>query len=136
MATNIGTSGNDKIIGKNFADLLFGKGGNDKLSGKGGDDIINGGKGNDRLKGGDGADRFVFGKKTGHDVVSDFDVNKDVLQIPKGTNSINSPKDVLKHAVQKGDDVIIKLGDNHSIKLKNVDIDDLKAHPGDHFDIV
>jgi Ca2+-binding RTX toxin-like protein len=42
VATNIGTSGNDKIIGKNFAEMLFGKAGNDRLIGKSGDDIITG----------------------------------------------------------------------------------------------
>jgi Ca2+-binding RTX toxin-like protein len=137
VATNIGTSGNDKIIGKNFAEMLFGKAGNDRLIGKSGDDIITGGKGNDVMSGGGGADRFVFGRKaTGKDVITDFDVTKDILQIPKGLNSINSAKDVLKHAVQKGSDVIIDLGHDNTIKLKNVDLDDLKSHPGDHFDIV
>jgi Ca2+-binding RTX toxin-like protein len=154
VATNIGTAGNDKIIGKSFADLLFGRAGKDYLDGRGGNDKIDGGRGADKLfggrgndvlkggagddimKGGSGADRFVFKKGSGKDVISDFDVNKDVLQIPKGLNNINTPKDVLKHATQVGADVVIKLSDTSSIKLKNVSLNDLKAQPSDHFDIV
>lgn len=155
MATNIGTIQSDTIIGKSFADLLFGKGDNDILKGKGGGDTIRGnggddtlkgnsgkdiligGGGDDRMTGGVGADRFVFGaKNSGKDVITDFDVTKDVLQIPKGLNNINIAKDVIKHAVQKGDDVVISLGGDNTIKLKNVSLDDLKDHPGQHFDIV
>jgi Ca2+-binding RTX toxin-like protein len=154
MATNIGTSGDDTIIGKSFADQLFGRGGNDvlkgmrggdKLVGGRGDDTLLGGRGNDILKGntgddkltgGFGADRFIFNKGMGKDVITDFDVDKDILQIPKGMNGILKPSDVLKNATQVGDDVIIKLGPVASIKLKNVTLAELKDQPGSHFDIV
>lgn len=163
MATNIGTSGNDTIIGKSFADMLFGRGGNDILSGRGGDDTIIGGRGKDKLFGGDGndtliggggrdklyggtgndlltggagADRFVFGAQSGKDVITDFSTSNDLLLIPKGLNGINKPGDVLKHAVQKGADVVIDLGGGNTIKLKGVDLDSLKDHPGDHFNII
>lgn len=144
MATNIGTSGNDTIIGKSFADMLFGRAGDDILKGRGGDDIIKGGRGNDRIVGGDGddiltggagADRFVFGAHSGKDVITDFSAAKDLLLIPKGLNGINKPADVLKHAVQKGADVVIDLGGGNTIKLKGVDLDSLKDHPADHFNI-
>jgi Ca2+-binding RTX toxin-like protein len=145
LATNIGTNGNDKIIGKSFADMLFGKGGNDFLSGRGGDDTIiggrgadkiSGGTGNDVMTGGAGPDRFVFGTGSGKDIIKDFSVTKDVLLIPKGLNGINKPGDVLKHAIQKGSDVVIDLGGGNTVKLKGVDLDSLKDHPSDHFGII
>jgi hypothetical protein len=82
------------------------------------------------------SDTFVFHQDSGKDVVTDFDVDRDVLEISKGLNGINTAKDVLKHASQHGHDVIINLGDGNKITLKGVDLDDLKKHPGDHFDIV
>lgn len=144
MATNIGGDGPNTIKGESFADKLFGNGGNDKLYGNGGDDIIKagtgndlivGGKGDDTLTGGKGHDTFVFKNDSGKDVVTDFDVKKDVLEIAKGLNGIKKPADVIDAAHQKGKDVVIDLGDGNKITLKNVDLNDLKKHPGDHFDI-
>jgi Ca2+-binding RTX toxin-like protein len=145
MATK-GTNGNDVLTGTKFKDKLFGLGGNDKLFGKGGDDKLDGGTGNDRLDGGTGndtltggtgkfKDTFVFGKNSGKDVITDFDVKKDVIEIAKGLNGIKKAADVLKHASQKGKDVVIDLGGGNKITLKGVDLKDLKKAPGDHFDI-
>ncbi|MDB5524669.1 MAG: hemolysin-type calcium-binding protein [Rhizobium sp.] len=145
MATNIGGPNDNVIIGKSFKDKLFGNGGDDKLYGNGGndvikggsgDDLIVGGRGDDKLTGGTGSDTFVFKQDSGKDIVTDFDVKKDVLEIARGLNGIKKAGDVLDHASQKGKDVIINLGDGNKITLKNVDLDDLKKHPGDHFDIV
>jgi Ca2+-binding RTX toxin-like protein len=139
MATNIGTNENDKIVGKSFKDQLFGKGGNDSLKGQDGNDELNGGTGNDTLTGdkpdGSFKDTFVFGKNSGKDVITDFDVKKDVIEIAKGINGIKKAADVLDHAKQKGKDVVIDLGGGNKITLNGVDLKDLKKHPGDHFDI-
>jgi Ca2+-binding RTX toxin-like protein len=134
MATNMGTSKPDKLIGTSFKDKLFGLGGNDKIKGMAGDDVIEGGKGNDKLWGGEGADTFVFKSGEGRDLVNDFDVTKDIIQI-KGVKGISSIEDVLAHAKQKGNHVEIDLGKNDKITLKFVKLADLKKHPGDHFDI-
>ena len=152
MATKIGTVGNDTIIGTKFADTLFGLGGNDTLRGLGGNDALVGGKGNDKLfgglgndtligeagndilNGGAGADRFVFTTGGGKDVVADFDVDQDILQIPK-TAQIKNADDVIDHAKQVGNHVVIDLGGGTTIKLKNVDLDDLKDNPDSHFDV-
>lgn len=152
MATNIGTVGNDTIVGKKFADTLFGLGGNDQLRGSLGDDFVLGGKGNDHLfggdgndtlmgeagndilNGGDGADRFIFTTGGGKDVVADFDVDQDILQIPR-TGLIKTADDVIDHATQVGSNVIIDLGGGTTIKLKNVNLDDLKDDPDSHFDV-
>lgn len=135
MATNVGDNGKDKIIGLDTKDKLLGKGGNDTLLGNGGNDKLDGGTGNDKLTGGEGADTFIFGKNSGKDVVTDFDVTKDILEIAKGLNGIKKPADVLDHAVQKGKDVVIDLGGGNKITLKKVDLDDLKDNPKDHFHI-
>jgi Ca2+-binding RTX toxin-like protein len=144
MASNIGGPKDNVIHGKSFKDMLFGNGGDDKLYGNGGkdqlsggtgDDKLVGGIGNDKLTGGNGHDTFVFGANSGKDVITDFDVKKDVLQIDKGLNGIKKAADVLKHASQHGDNVVINLGDGNKITLKDVKLSDLKKHPGDHFDI-
>jgi Ca2+-binding RTX toxin-like protein len=135
MVTKKGTAENDTLSGTSLKDKLWGLGGNDTLKGLGGNDILEGGKGNDKLIGGEGKDTFVFGKNDGKDVITDFDVNKDVIEIAKGTNGIKKAGDVLDHATQKGDDVVIDLGDGNKITLKDVDLKDLKKNPGDHFDI-
>lgn len=131
----------DKIIGGGGDDTIRGAGGNDKLIGGRGHDRIVGGEGNDKLtgdgQGGTYADTFVFGANSGKDVITDFEVGKDMLEIAKGLNGIKSASDVFDHAKQKGSDVVIDLGGGNKITLKNVDLDDLKKLPADdHFDIV
>ena len=144
MVTKVGTVHNDSLSGGKLKDKLWGLDGNDTLKGQGGNDHLDGnngkdkligGAGNDTLTGGAGKDTFVFGKNSGKDVVTDFDVKKDVLQIAKGLNGIKKPSDVLDHAVQKGKDVVIDLGGGNKITLKKVDLDDLKKNPKAHFDI-
>jgi serralysin len=68
----VGGSGADVLIGNDLANRIIGNAGNDTISG---------GAGNDRLSGNGGADRFVFSAGTGHDVVTDFDVTVDTLQL-------------------------------------------------------
>lgn len=147
MATVIGGGGDNTIDGSNEADLLGGGKGDDIVRGLGGDDVLRGGKGNDRLIGGEGddvlnggkgnyQDVFVFGPNSGQDVVADFQVGKDKLEISKGLNNIKKPSDVLDHATQQGKDVVIDLGDGNTITLKDVKLKDLLDKPKDHFDIV
>ena len=135
MVTKAGTAKDDTLVGTNFKDKLFGKGGDDTLKGKDGNDLLSGDKGDDVLTGGKGADTFVFASGSGKDTITDFDVKKDVIEIAKGINGIKKPADVLDHAKQKGEDVVIDLGGGNKITLKGVDLKDLKKNPGDHFDI-
>jgi Ca2+-binding RTX toxin-like protein len=130
-----GLGGNDLLLGADSDDGLNGGSGNDWLFGGAGDDNLTGGKGNDLLTGGDGKDVFVFGGKSGKDVITDFDLENDVLQISKSKN-IKTIKDVIKHAKQKGDDLVITLGKGQTITLKNVDKADFKVDPNKHIDIV
>jgi Ca2+-binding RTX toxin-like protein len=132
--------GIDRLFGGGGNDKLYGLGGNDRLFGEGGRDTLIGGADNDILRG-DGtgrasaADTFVFGHSSGRDIVTDFDIGKDVIEILKGLNGIRKAADVLEHAHQKGKNVVIDLGDGNKIILKNIDLDDLKKNPSDHFDV-
>lgn len=130
-----GGGGNDLLLGADSDDGLDGGTGNDWLFGGDGNDNLTGGKGNDILTGGDGNDVFVFGGKSGKDVITDFNVDEDVLQIAKSKN-IKNVADVIKHAQQHGNDLVITLGKGQTITLKNVDKADFKANAGDHIDIV
>ncbi len=78
-----GGSGRDIIIGGNNTDYIFGDEGDDSLIGAGGDDYIVGGEGNDWLSGGTGDDTFVYGKDDGNDIILDFGVGNDVLDLTK-----------------------------------------------------
>jgi Ca2+-binding RTX toxin-like protein len=135
-----GAGTRDKLYGEGGNDRIFGNGGNDKLIGGAGKDFLDGGEGNDTLvgdaSGGSFKDIFHFGENSGKDVITDFQVGKDMLEIQKGLNGIKKPEDVLDHAKQDGKHVVINLGDGNKITLKFVDLDDLKKNPGDHFDIV
>ena len=94
--TNIsGTNGNDLITGHQGDDSLLGKAGDDRLTGNKGDDILKGGRDNDILKGnggdntlhgGKGRDTFVVGE--GSDLVKDFNVKKDIIQVPDSNYTI------------------------------------------------
>ena len=71
----------DTLYGGDDADFLFGEAGGDKLFGDAGNDILTGGAGNDTLTGGDGYDIFVFESGSGRDVVTDFNVNEDLIDL-------------------------------------------------------
>lgn len=138
--TITGTELPDRLFGRGGADKIRALGDDDKLYGGAGKDTLIGGTGNDLLKGdtkgkGGFADIFVFGRNSGKDVVADFDVGRDLLQIMKGLNGIKKSADVINHAQQKGKDVVIDLGAGNKITLKNVNLDDLKKNPAEHFEI-
>jgi len=86
-------SGNDELSGNasgnglysgDGADLLSGRSGNDSLKGGDGDDTLWGGVGRDLLVGGSGLDQFVFGSRSGSDVVADFEVGIDRMAFTDG----------------------------------------------------
>ena len=102
-----GTSGADVIMGAAGNDLLFGLAGDDRLVGGVGDDQLDGGRGADMLSGGHGADLFVFSVgdvlvslpgegetealvrfNLGHDVITDFQLGEDHLQVFAGSDPV------------------------------------------------
>jgi Tol biopolymer transport system component len=58
-ATQVGTSGPDRLLGTPEKDVIVGLGGADVITGLGGKDRLCGGTGNDRLKGSGGRDRLI-----------------------------------------------------------------------------
>lgn len=87
----VGNAGANTLSGGLGTDALVGGAGNDSLSGGGDNDTLSGGLGSDTLTGGDGGDRFVFdailSATTNVDLVSDFDLGVDELQLSKSVFS-------------------------------------------------
>lgn len=71
----------DILSGGDDSDFLFGEEGADFLYGDAGNDILTGGADNDTLTGGAGYDIFVFGPDSGRDVIKDFNVNDDLIDL-------------------------------------------------------
>jgi len=69
------------IVEEGGDDVLKGGSGNDQLFGGGGDDILKGGSGDDINTGGSGADVFVFGKYSGTDTITDFEIGVDTIAL-------------------------------------------------------
>lgn len=81
-----GDAGKDKLYGKSNDDLLFGGDGNDVLKGGSGNDILAGELGNDNLFGGTGSDLFILANDGGIDVIWDFELGQDLIQLSGGIN--------------------------------------------------
>jgi Ca2+-binding RTX toxin-like protein len=105
-----GTADADRILGAAGDDVLLGFAGDDSLVGGVSDDVLDGGSGSDTLAGGHGADLFVFSYgdpvvslpaegvteaqvhlNLGHDVVQDFQVGLDHLQVRAGADAAIVP---------------------------------------------
>jgi Ca2+-binding RTX toxin-like protein len=135
-----GGSGNDRLIGNAGHDVLSGGHGNDFLSGGTGNDVLRGGTGNDQLYGGSGNDTiygdagddllsgssgndsFVFSFSAGDDVITDF-AAVDTLRINSqlwGGVATDADAVVASHARISAGDVVIDLGQGHSVRLDGV----------------
>ncbi|MDB5984436.1 MAG: type secretion target, partial [Pseudomonas sp.] len=97
----IGSHFNDTLTGGFDNNILSGGLGNDILNGAGGDDILIGGPGNNTLTGGPGNDTFKWEQgNTGHDLVTDFTLGSDKLdlsQLLQGENSSSASLDDYLH---------------------------------------
>ncbi len=76
-----GGAGDDRLIGLVGDDTINGGAGNDRIFGNSGADVISGGGGDDRLTGQFGQDRFVHAPGDGADLITDFDVAEDLLDL-------------------------------------------------------
>ena len=81
-------------------------GGDDTLSGGAGSDLLDGGYGNDELSGGPGADIFVFAYDSGYDVITDFRIDEDSIDL-SAFDGIDTIDDL--NLQQQGDDLVIDL---------------------------
>jgi len=76
-----GGTGRDTLNGGEDSDFLYGEDGRDTLFGGSGNDILNGGAGRDTLTGGEGFDIFEFGPNSGRDIITDFNVAADLIDL-------------------------------------------------------
>ena len=103
----VGTSGN-AILGSTGSNTLKGTAGDDLFAGNG------------------GTDTFVFAAKFGNDVIKDFAAtgrSHDVIQFSKSV--FDSFADVLAHASQVGQDVVISASEHDLLTLKSTKLSDL-----------
>ena len=100
------------ILGSPNDDVLVGGAYDDFIGGYGGNDTITGGSGNDLLSGdldSVEADTFVFGLDSGDDVISDFQLGTDTLELVGGqTISTLQPQET---------DTLVLFGDGSSVLL-------------------
>ncbi len=127
-----------RATGNGRANLIKGNDGDNRIDGAWGRDTLDGGAGNDTLVGGHHGDVFHFGDESGHDVIRDFEMDLDRLDILEA--QMHTRGDAVgfleKHGeIQNGEDLFLDLGDGRSIKLLNVVDDDLAPSPEDFADI-
>lgn len=117
----IGSHGHDTIDGDDDANILSGLTGNDTIDAAGGDDTIIGGNNNDNLSGGAGADLFRFATGDDDDVVADFDVANDTIEIDGLIiDPHNLPAGVT--AVDQGSDLLVSYGSGDTILLQGTSL--------------
>jgi Ca2+-binding RTX toxin-like protein len=93
-------------------------------------DTLDGGAGDDTLDGGGGTNTFVFGPNLGDDIIVDFKLGQDIVQIAQ---SVFPQAAMLSAAI--GDDGFgnarLAINASNSISFLGVSADDLKQHVGD-----
>lgn len=107
----IGGAGSDLLEGGVGRDRLRGDAGSDELFGDAGNDILIGGRGGDLLEGGGGADTFVFGRRSGEDEITDFDVTADRIVLQDGIDY---------EVFRDGANTYIAFGENDGVVLIGV----------------
>ncbi|MEC9196735.1 MAG: calcium-binding protein [Pseudomonadota bacterium] len=114
-----GTEQNDKLQGYAGNDTIFGAEGRDTISGGDGDDRIEGGLGFDELTGGLGADRFVFADYAGADVILDFEVGVDLLELTDDL-TITGLTEIDTDGTGGADSTLVQLSTTASVTLIDV----------------
>ena len=119
-----GGNGNDDLAGGSGADTLNGGSGADVLNGNNGADTLDGGSGNDLLTGGNGLDVFTFDAGDGHDVITDFTLGSDKIDLSSMGLSFD---DVFITTNSEGH-VALYLSETQSITIRNLtNLNDLDA---------
>lgn len=77
-----------------YDDILDGGAGNDRIYGQEGNDTITGGAGSDYMEGGIGDDEFALSSGSGIDVIGDFTIGEDLLNVSTLLDSSGNPVDV------------------------------------------
>ena len=119
-----GHAGNDYLFGMNGDDLLSGGIGDDWLDGGKGDDLLEGGKGDDRLVGGLGRDTFVFNRGDGYDVIEDFELGEDIIEL-KEMVKYNDFDDLENILSQKGNHIVLAFDEENQLMIKDIQVSQL-----------
>ncbi len=111
---------------RSYIENVIGGSGNDTLIGNAINNRIDGGAGNDTLTGGAGSDTFVFHSGYGADIITDFSVGFDKVDISE-LSGFYALGDVLAIAAQTGANTILNFGFSLSLTLQNVALSALSA---------
>jgi len=118
--------GVDRVKAGGSGDVIHGGGGNDTLKGQGGDDVIAGGAGVDRIKGAQGADTFILTADFERDIIYDFEIGVDMLDISAfGLSDFDD--DVAPNMTTINGKAIIDFADVNRLVLNGVAVGDLDA---------
>jgi Ca2+-binding RTX toxin-like protein len=116
--------------GNGMSNHLTGNAGVNILDGGKGKDVLDGGRDSDFLTGGVGADTFSFHKHSGSDTVLDFQAtgaghDRVDLSLMMGIGNL---ADVLDHAEQHGNSVVLDFGHGDEMTLRHTDLASLSAN--------
>jgi Ca2+-binding RTX toxin-like protein len=120
---NINATGNalaNTLSGNSGNNILIGLEGNDVLRGNAGNDTLIGGEGNDALYGGTGSDVFVFAPGSGRDVIHDFSVAEDRLDL--GDYGIDAFAQFALVASNVGANVVVNFGAGNTVTILNTQV--------------
>ena len=106
------------MLGSDADNNLAGSADADRIFAQGGDDTINSGAGTDRITTGEGRDVVTFGSGFDTNVVYDFDLTQDSIQLVGLTASS------LTFKQYKGTDLELRTEDGDRLVLRNVDLAD------------
>lgn len=120
-----GGKGADSLDGGWGQDTLEGGDGNDFLSGNIGNDTIFGGTGNDTLSGGSENDTFVFQTGHGDDIITDFNLSNDSLDLTETAAGFTNAEEVLAAATDTEEGLLIDLSGGDSLLLSDISADDI-----------
>ncbi len=126
-----GGYGDDIVKGGSGRDQLSGGHGNDRLDGGSGDDRIIGSEGDDDLTGGEGYDVFQFLPGSGSDIIRDFSVSEDRIDLHRyvweyGSDAVNA--DSLRDSlVDAAEGARLTLPGAASILFEGVSADSLRS---------
>ena len=119
-------SGNDRFLQLSTDSVVVRGGlGDDEITGGSGDDLLIGGGDDDLLTGGLGIDTFQFEGNSGDDVITDFSISDDILDLNSIFDNLN---DVLGATSQVGNDTLIDLGNDNSVLLVGVEANTLTSN--------
>ncbi|CUX34063.1 Hemolysin-type calcium-binding region (fragment) [Agrobacterium sp. NCPPB 925] len=114
-----GYAGNDVLVAGVNGTTLSGGNGDDIVSGNCADDRIIGGQGDDMLSGLEGRDAFVFSANEGNDVIYDFNVAEDIIEI-QGIPLATSFEQIMANISEADNQITINFGDSNGVSLDGV----------------